>query len=449
MRNMMGITLLSLLLLLPAVAALADGGGARPGCQVCGMYLDQYQQTTGTLKHQDGKTTQTCGVPCLLRLVQDAGGPDAFSAIQVRDFKTGKELPAKEAAYVLSSDLTPDMMPSLIAFASTEAAIAFQLEHHGAIVTFDQALAVISPMAMTMPTRMQSAVLPAQGSLGLGVGTMHMEMDTPKIGSDSEDAYDLVVRQGGMGPKEMTADGTMLMASYGITDDLALGINASYLEKKMVSYTMGGASTSETTNTGLSDTDVSLRYNLWKDTGYSQFVSVLGGASLPTGEFDKELVSMPGVQMGTGDFTLLGGLLYTYRLGDFWMHASGSYRYKLENGDDFKFGDDRSLGLAVHYTPNYDMMLGLEADAVSTEKNEYNNVEVAKSGGFRSNLAGVASWRFLTALGGNFTLKLAAGLPLYEDLKHETMANGTEKTQLGGGWFGNLSLSFQRRFAVN
>jgi len=446
---MIGAVLLSLLLLLPpTAAALADAGGARAGCQVCGMYIDQYQQTTGALKDQAGKTTQTCGVACLLRLVQDAGGPDAFAAILVRDFKTGKETQAREAVYVLSSDLTPDMMPSIIAFATREAATSFQQEHHGELITFDQALAVISPMAMTMPTRLQSAVLPAQGSFGLGVGGMHMEMDTAKIGSESEDPYDLVVRQGGMGPKVMTADGTMIMASYGITDALALGVNASYLDKKMESYTMGGKGTAETINRGLSDIDVSLRYNLWKNTGYSQFVSLLGGVSLPTGEFDTALISMPGVQMGTGDYTLLGGLLYTYRLGDFWLHASGNYRYKLENRDDYKFGDDRGLGLAVHYTPNYNLMVGLEADAVSTDKNEYNNVDVAKSGGFRGNLAGVASWRFLTALGGNFSLKLAVGLPLYEDLNHET-AMGMEKTQLGGGWFGNLSLSFQRRLAVN
>ena len=52
--------------------------GSRPGCHVCGMYIDQYQKTAGALTYKDGKTLQSCGVACLLRMVGDAGGPDAF-----------------------------------------------------------------------------------------------------------------------------------------------------------------------------------------------------------------------------------------------------------------------------------------------------------------------------------------------------------------------------------
>lgn len=122
-----------------------------------------------------------------------------------------------------------------------------------------------------------------------------------------------------------------------------------------------------------------------------------------------------------------------------------SYTHKLENSDNFKFGDETRARLAAHYTPNYDLMLGLETDIVNYDENEYNGNDIGNSGGVRSNLTGVASWRFLTALGGNFNLRLTTGLPLYEDLNHASNM-GAEAVQLGGGWFSRVAINFKRRY---
>lgn len=437
------ISIILFFLFLPVYAT----GGERTGCQVCGMYIDQYQKTAGKLEYKDGKIVESCGIACLLRMVEDSGGPDAFKSILVRDWISGNRVSADKAFYVLSSRIIPDMLPSIIAFQDPEDARLFREEYGGEILGFTEALLVISPTAMTMPARIKTAVVPAQGAFGLGLGQMLMTMDTVKIGSDSVDPEDFIAQpKQMMGPKKMTSSATMLMANYGITDNLALGVNLAYLDKEMEMYQMGGKKIISKDNRGISDTNVSLRYNFFKSVYYNHFATVLAESTIPTGDFDTEYLKQPGLQTGTGDFTFTGGLLYTYRYKKAWLHTMASYKHKLENSDNFKFGDEGRLGLALHYTPNYDLMFGLETDAIHYDNNELNGVDVGNSGGWRSKIAGVASWRFLTAMGGNFNLRMMVGLPLYEDLNYTSMM-GMESVQLGGGWFGSLSLSFKRRYA--
>lgn len=421
---------------------------SRPGCQVCGMYIDQYQKTAGALTYKDGKTVQSCGVACLLRMVGDAGGPDAFLSILVKDWPSGTQISAAKATYVLSSKIVPDMMPSIIAFRDPGEAEAFKAKNGGELISFSQAVLTISPAAMTMPVRIKTATVPSQGATGVGIGYMTMQMDTVKMGSDSVEPEDFIQRPGQkMGPKKMKVQGTMLMANYGVTDRLAMDLSASYLEKEMQTYTMGGRSTARFENSGLSDINLAFRYNLFRTNFYNHFTTLLAEVSLPTGDFDPEFISRPGLQIGTGDFTFGGGLLYTYRFGDFWLHTMAGYTHKLENDDNYKFGDESRLGLALHYTPNTRLMFGVEADWVHYDRNEYQGYDVGNTGGVRSMLTGVASWRFLTALGGNFELRWAAGVPLYEDLHHAT-SMGMETVQMGGGWFSSLAVSYKRRMVA-
>ncbi|HLO26312.1 MAG TPA: hypothetical protein VK187_09360, partial [Geobacteraceae bacterium] len=171
-------------------------------------------------------------------------------------------------------------MPNIIAFKSNEDAEAFKAKEGGEILDFTQALLSISPMGMTMPTRIKTAVLSPKGSLAAGVGYMRMTMDTVKLGSDNVDPLEFVRRPGQMmSPKEMTADSEMLIITYSITDDLSLGVNAAYFEKRMESYKQGGAVTETTKNDGFGDIDLTFRYNLWKNTFYSKFFSLLLGTT--------------------------------------------------------------------------------------------------------------------------------------------------------------------------
>lgn len=95
----------------------------------------------------------------------------------------------------------------------------------------------------------------------------------------------------------------------------------------------------------------------------------------------------------------MGGLLYSQRWEKFWLHASGLYNVNPENDKDFAFGDVVTGGLAFHYTPNYDLMLGVEVDVNHALKNEDRGYKVGNSGGTVTSLAFVGDWRFLNALG--------------------------------------------------
>jgi len=413
------------------------------------MYIDQYHDTSTHLTFKNGEKEETCGVACMLRMVNDQGGPGAFSKIEVHDWQKKTLVPAAEAYYVIGSKRIPDMMPNLIAFEKKEDAEAFRSKEGGEILSFTQGLMSISPMGMTMPTRIKTAVLSPKGALGLGVGYMHMTMDKVKLGSESVDPFEFARRPGQMsGPKQMISDAAMFMANYGITNNLNLGINLGRFDKTMESYRLAGRAVDTRTNSGFGDIDATLRYNLWNDVYYSKFLSLLAGATLPTGRFKSEYVTMPALQIGTGAFSFTGGLLFSHRFKDLWFHYQGSYSAMLENSDYYKFGDTTRFGAAVHYTPTYDFMVGLEADGAYYGKDRYNSSDLNNTGGFRSNVAGVIEWKFLTALGGNFSIRGTGGIPVYEDINHEK-AGLMEKVKMGGGYFVSVMINFSKRYPVD
>ena len=429
----------SLVFLLTFFTATAVFSTERQSCRLCGMYIDQYQHTATQLIDKNGQEIANCGVADMIRFIEDSGGPDAFTSIQVVDWASRQRINASTATYVIGSDVVPDMIPNIIAFRTKEDAEQFIGEHGGGLMSFTQALLSISPTGMTMPARINQAVPSPRGAMGIGAGYMYMNMDDLMMGSDSASFAEYRTLTGKtMGPKEMTSEGTMFMLSYAITDKLSSTIKTSYLQKEMVMqmFMMGNTTKKTTSSSGMTDTDINFRYNIWRDNYYSKFVSLLGGLTLPTGEYDKNLRAMPGLQLGIDTFGFYGGLLASARYGDFWFHTEASYTVKPENRDDYDFGDFAKIGIAAHYTPNPDFLIGLETDYTETRKNEYKGADVDNSGGKKAVVAIISNWRFLTALGGNFNLKVAAGVPYHEDVN----AYG-----LGGNYFANAMLSFKRR----
>ncbi|MHB1014925.1 MAG: nitrous oxide reductase accessory protein NosL [Desulfurivibrionaceae bacterium] len=378
----------------------------------------------------------------MLRLVSDAGGVEAFASVVVHDWVSGKEIAAAGATYVIGSDMVPDMIPNIIVFADQDGAKKFISEHGGQSLTFSQALLAVSPMGMTMPNRVNSAVPPPMGSVSAGAGYMAMVKDDLMMGSNKVSTAQFLAATAGLSPmpmisKKMEASGPMLMANYGITDRLSLTAKISDLDKTMTSAMRMGGAERVTEHKGISDLELKMVYNLWRDDYYSKFVSLMGNMTLPTGDFDPTFRTMPGLQLGTGSLDLGGGLLGSIRFGDFWLHGEMSYLANRENGDDYKFGDVRKLGAALHYTPNYDLMLGLELDATDTGKNESFGAKVQNSGGREVMLTGVASWRVFSAFGGNFSLNGSYGRPLYEDVN---------LYGLGTDYVATAMLNFKHRF---
>ncbi|MDO9238854.1 MAG: hypothetical protein Q7U30_02480, partial [Methylicorpusculum sp.] len=223
---------------------------------------------------------------------------------------------------------------------------------------------------------------------------------------------------------------------------------------------------------GIGDITLEGRYNFWRSTRWDKFATVLLGTTLPTGQFsaDRQLAqktppaqfiarqtgdnlisTSPALQLGKDTATFTGGLLYSQRWKALWLHTTALYTVNPKNDENFAFGDVANIGLGLHYTPNYDLMLGVEIDASYIEKNEDQGYKIGNSGGTVTNLAFVSDWRFMNAFGGNFKLRGSVGLPIYEELNSRDInrINGQTFTQvqLGDGFFGNLALVWTFRAA--
>ena len=450
-----------LFLLIPS---LALAGEERESCKVCGMWIDQYQRTGCELVHNDGKIEHTCGAACMLRIVQEIG-VTSFRAIRVKDWNKGTEVDARDAWFSIGSLLIPDMLPNYIAFADRKDAEAFAAENGGTVLSFIGAMETISPRGQTQPFRIRQAVTPGQGSFGLGIAYAYMLKDSVKIGTDGQNPESFINNNPAQprAPKKIEVQTQSFIMNYGITDRLALQMNLPYFERSMDTLVRQGNRVNNVTakDDGIGDLAGEVRYNLWRSIFYDKFFTLLAGATLPTGDFDStrafnaalktDLISTaPGMQQGTGTPTYLGGLLYSQKWESFWFHAQALYRVSPNNSNDYKFGDEYQGGLAVHYTPNYDLMLGVEMDASKAMENEDRGIQIGNTGGTRANLALVFDWRFLNAFGGNLNLRGSAGLPVYEDLNSQDFLNaGGQKytqAQLGEGFFASLVITFNTRF---
>lgn len=445
--------------------ASAEDAHKRESCRVCGMYIDQYQKSAAELVLKDGTLEHTCGVACMLREVEDAGGISAFKSVHVHDWVTGKLVDAQTATYVIGSKVIPDMVPNYIAFAKREEAEAFVAKEGGEVIDFNIAYDDVSPVGTTAPFRIRTAVTPGKGNFSAGVVYGYTQKDNLKIGSNgaSPDSFIHGNIAQPRAPKEMQVQQQALTFNYSPTDKLALFMNVPWFEKRMTTLSQTQppgvlpgrfGETSDNTN-GLGDISLEGRYNLWRSTRWDKFASVLLGTSLPSGHFNGNrdatgALQAAGLQLGKGTATFTGGMLYSQRWKDFWLHASALYNVNPENDDRFAFGDVASAGLALHYTPNYDWMVGVEMDAGYTEKNTDRGIKAGNSGGTVTNLAFVSDYRFLNALGGNFKLRGSVGLPIYEDLNAQKARNirgPFQQVQLGDGFFGNLSVIWTFRAA--
>jgi nitrous oxide reductase accessory protein NosL len=460
-------------LILMSAWVSAEEEHKRESCRVCGMYIDQYQKSAAELVLKDGTMEHTCGVACMLREVEDAGGISAFKSVKVHDWVSGKLVDAETATYVMGSNIIPDMVPNYIAFANRDEAEAFAAKEGGDVIDFNIAYDDISPVGTTAPFRIRTAVTPGKGNFSAGMVYGYTEKDRLKIGSNGVDPNKFIGSNPAQprAPSQLEAHQQALIANYSPTDNLALFINVPWIERRTKTLNQpvpGSINETVAEENGIGDITLEGRYNFWRSTRWDKFGSVLLGTTLPTGQFSarreptpspvvarqtgNNLISTgPALQLGKDTATFTGGLLYSQRWKDWWLHTSALYTVNPENDENYAFGDVATAGLALHYTPNYDLMFGVEMDASYIEKNEDQGFKIGNSGGTVTNLAFVSDWRFLNAFGGNFKLRGSVGLPIYEDLNSREIVNPQGRTfnqvQLGDGFFGNLAIQWTFRAA--
>ncbi len=111
-------------------------------CPVCGMFVSKYPKWAAHIKY-NGKNYYFDGVKDMMKYyIFDGDFPydrSSISEITVSDYYTLEEISAKEAFYVLDSDIFGPMGRELIPFKSKKSANAFMDDHNGkAMVKFDE-----------------------------------------------------------------------------------------------------------------------------------------------------------------------------------------------------------------------------------------------------------------------------------------------------------------------
>lgn len=140
-------TLRLLPLLLFTLVAVATAGetpppGPKDRCLVCGMFVAPYRNWVAVAVLADDRRLYFDGTKDLLRFHFDPARyrilPTAVRQLYVTDYYTVRLMPAREAWFVLGSDVLGPMGPELVPLASREAADAFRRDHGGDILSFGE-----------------------------------------------------------------------------------------------------------------------------------------------------------------------------------------------------------------------------------------------------------------------------------------------------------------------
>ena len=131
--------------MLSANGTITETVPPRTRCSVCGMFVAKYPNWLARIHYDDADQTKYFdGVKDMMVFYFDpekyeSPSRDAIKEIFVKDYYSLKSLPAKNAFYVIGSDVYGPMGHELIPFELKGAAESFLKDHHGKeILTFDK-----------------------------------------------------------------------------------------------------------------------------------------------------------------------------------------------------------------------------------------------------------------------------------------------------------------------
>jgi len=106
-------------------------------CQVCGMYLHYYPTWVSQINYPNNETYKFDGIKDMMKFYFN--NKEGIVDILVQDYYSLKTLNAREAFFVIGSDVTGPMGYELIAFSDKKKAMSFSLEHKGKkVLSFDK-----------------------------------------------------------------------------------------------------------------------------------------------------------------------------------------------------------------------------------------------------------------------------------------------------------------------
>ena len=122
-----------------------DEVSSQTRCSVCGMFVAKYPNWLAQIHYEDSEQTKFFdGVKDMMVFYfnpQLYGGAsrDAIRELFVKDYYSLNRMSAKEAFYVIGSDVYGPMGHELIPFATKAAAESFSKDHHGReVLAFDE-----------------------------------------------------------------------------------------------------------------------------------------------------------------------------------------------------------------------------------------------------------------------------------------------------------------------
>jgi len=106
-------------------------------CQVCGMFLSHYPNWVSRIKYPKGETYNFDGMKCMFKFYFN--NKKGITDILVQDYYTLKTINARDAYFVVGSDVYGPMGHELVPFKDKKSAITFSLEHRGKhVYAFDE-----------------------------------------------------------------------------------------------------------------------------------------------------------------------------------------------------------------------------------------------------------------------------------------------------------------------
>jgi len=106
-------------------------------CQVCGMYMHHYPTWVSRINYPKSETYNFDGTKCMFKFYFN--NKKGITDILVQDYYTLRTLNARDAYFVVGSDVYGPMGHELIPFVDKKSATTFSLEHKGKkVYTFDE-----------------------------------------------------------------------------------------------------------------------------------------------------------------------------------------------------------------------------------------------------------------------------------------------------------------------
>jgi len=243
-----------------------------------------------------------------------------------------------------------------------------------------------------MPMNIPGGGIPETHEYRVKVSPMLMHMEGLRDGTDSVDPDDLLGMPTMMGqptgkfmavPTQMDMNMLNISTGYSFSDDLFGGVMLMYKSSSMdmkfntTMQTITGQTGFEMKSSGLADTMLMGKYRLFADDPLipKRQSSLLFGLSLPTGSIDVRNTNHPvgfrqnelqpyGMQLGSGSFDPMIGLLYQGSNSPLWWGANATYIARLYNNKrDYRLGDEFRLDLYSMYQLRYDTLVQFQINA--------------------------------------------------------------------------------------